>query len=395
MKNAFKGIFEDKTVLITGHTGFKGSWLTLWLKELGAKIIGYSLPPPSTPNHFSLSQINEGIIDIHGDIRDYAAVKNILDRFHPEIIFHLAAQPIILTSFTFPKETFDVNTGGTINILEAARLCPSVQAMVMITSDKCYENREWSWGYRESDALGGADPYSASKGMAEMAIAAYRSSFAHSPNFPAIASARAGNVIGGGDFSHLRIVPDCIHALMNKKPVHIRNPKSTRPWLHVLDALSGYLYLAAHLLNKGAPYADAWNFGPLEYRSVNVQTLVEKAIAFWGEGDWLDVSTPGIKQEMGLLRLNWDKAANCLGWRPTYHWSEALQQTVNWFKCYDIYRRNSSIDMHSTSLNDLYSYISQAEQLHQPWITAGTSDFHTLKEARQTFFKECITYDLS
>lgn len=386
MKNAFGGIFEDKKVLITGHNGFKGSWLTLWLKELGAKIIGYSLPPSSTPNHFSLSRISEDIVDIHGDIRDYTVLKNILERFQPEIIFHLAAQPIILTSFAFPKETFDVNTGGTINILEAARLCPSIQALVMITSDKCYENREWSWGYRENDTLGGTDPYSASKGMAEMAIAAYRSSFTHSPNFPAIASVRAGNVIGGGDFSHLRIVPDCMHALMNKEPVRIRNPKSTRPWLHVLDALSGYLYLAAHLLDKGTPYAEAWNFGPLEHQSVNVQTLVEKAICLWGEGDWLDVSAPGTKQEMGLLRLNWDKAANCLGWRPTYHWSEALQQIVNWFKCFDIYRRNSSIDMHAISLHHLYSYISQAKKLHQPWTDVGTSGLQALKKITANIF---------
>lgn len=394
MKNAFRGIFENKTILITGHTGFKGSWLTLWLKELGAKIIGYSLPPASTPNHYSLAQINKGIVDLHGDIRDYDSVKNILDRFQPDIIFHLAAQPIILTSFTFPKETFDVNTGGTINILEAARLCPSVKAMVMITSDKCYENREWSWGYRESDTLGGADPYSASKGMAEMAISAYRSSFAHASNFPAIASARAGNVIGGGDFSHLRIVPDCMLALMNKEPIRIRNPKSTRPWLHVLDALSGYLHLAAHLLYKGTPYAEPWNFGPLEHYSVNVQTFVEKAISLWGEGDWLDVSTSQIKQEMSLLRLNWDKAANCLGWRPSYDWTKALQQTVDWFKCYDNYRKNPSIDMQAISLNHLYSFISDAEHLHQPWITTCPSDLHTLK-SQLTTFKECVAYDFS
>jgi CDP-glucose 4,6-dehydratase len=230
----------------------------------------------------------------------------------------------------------------------------------MVTSDKCYENREWIWGYREDDALGGSDPYSASKGMAEMAINSYRDSFANSSNFTAIASARAGNVIGGGDFSDLRIVPDCMRALMNKEPVRIRNPYSTRPWLHVFDSLSGYLKLAAELFHKGSPFATAWNFGPLEQQAINVQTLVEKAINLWGEGDWLDVNTSEVKQEKNLLRLNWDKAANCLGWRPTYHWSEALQQTVDWFKCYDIYRKNSAAkDMHEVSLSHLYSYVAQ------------------------------------
>lgn len=374
MRNNFFGTFDGKTVLVTGHTGFKGSWLTLWLKELGARVIGYSLPASTTPNNFTVSKASEDIVSIHADVREYNTLKNVLIHFQPEIIFHLAAQPIVLHSYAFPKDTFDVNTGGTINLLEAARNCPSVKAMIMITSDKCYENREWMWGYRENDILGGSDPYSASKSMAEMAIASYRASFANTLSFPAIASARAGNVFGGGDFSELRILPDCMRALMNREPVRIRNPNSTRPWLHVLDALSGYLHLAAELYNEGSPFASAWNFGPLEPQAVNVQTLVEKAINLWGEGDWLDVSTPGIKQEMGQLRLNWDKAANILGWRPTYTWTEALKQTIDWFKCYDINRKNaSSNNMHEVCTQHLYAYVNQAEKLQHPWTLAKKS----------------------
>lgn len=371
MKEAFGGIFEGMPVLVTGHTGFKGSWLALWLQELGAKVVGYSLPPPTNPSNFAISNIADGMAYIQGDIRDYARFKEVLDECQPEAIFHLAAQPIVLHSFESPKDTFDINVGGTINVLEAARHCPSVKAMVMITSDKCYENLEWIWGYRESDALGGRDPYSASKCMAEHAIASYRASFCHSKtNAPAIASARAGNVIGGGDFSALRIVPDCMRALMVGEPVRVRNPKSVRPWLNVLDPLSGYLSLAANLLREGGSFAGAWNFGPLEQRAVDVQSLVERSIDLWGSGDWVNASMPGDKQETGLLRLNWDKAANKLHWRPTYTWVNALQQTVEWFQAFDVYRRNpSSINMREVCLSHLLSYTEMAKSLGNQWAS--------------------------
>lgn len=366
MKNDFKHAFAGKKILVTGHTGFKGSWLTLWLKELEADVLGYSLPPPQAPNHFKLSGVAEHITNIYGDIRDYPKLKNAIDSFQPEIVFHLAAQPIVLESLNTPKDTFDINSGGTINILEASRHCPSIKAMIMVTSDKCYENKEFIWGYRESDSLGGNDPYSASKGMAEMAIAAYRASFASSSkDFPNIASVRAGNVIGGGDFSNFRIVPDCMRALMAEEPILIRNPHSTRPWLHVLDALSGYLSLAVHLIEDRS-YASAWNFGPIEHKAVSAQTLVEKAIEFWGEGSWIDASTPEIKQEMNLLRLNWDKAANYLEWSPTYQWSEALRQTVAWFKHYDVYcKAGRTNDMRDISLQCLQEYIKAAQPLSE------------------------------
>lgn len=369
MHQAFGGIFENVTVLITGHTGFKGSWLALWLQELGAKVIGYSLPPPTVPNNFDISCIAEGMINIQGDVRDFKHLNQVLDEHQPAIIFHLAAQPIVLHSFQFPKETFDINVGGTVNILEAGLQCPSVKAMLMVTSDKCYENQEWIWGYRENDPLGGHDPYSASKSMAEKAIASYRASFCtHKKNTPAIASVRAGNVIGGGDFSSLRIVPDCMKALMNHEPISVRNPFSVRPWLNVLDPLSGYLSLAAHLLVHGHQFAEAWNFGPLEQQAVDVQTLVEKAIELWGEGDWQNSNDIDAKPEMGLLRLNWDKAANRLHWRPTYNWIEGLQQTVDWFRAFESHRRvPSSKDMRKVCLNHLKRYVERARQLENTW----------------------------
>ena len=357
----FDGIFEGKTVLVTGHTGFKGSWLSLWLQRLGAKVVGYSLPSPTDPSNFAASNVADGMVHLIGDVRDYSKVKETFQRFEPEVIFHLAAQPIVLHSFENPKETFDINSGGTVNILEAAKACPSVKAMVMITSDKCYENNEWIWGYRENDSLGGHDPYSASKAMAELVIASYRASF-FAKSGPAVASARAGNVIGGGDFSDKRIVPDCMKALMNRAPVQVRNPLSVRPWLNVLDPLSGYLWLAASLLKEGRKYAEAWNFGPLEYEAVTVQELVEKASALWGEGDWVHTGDPLAKPEMGLLRLCWDKAANRLKWRPAYNWEEALEETVDWFKAFQ-----KKMDMREVCLEHIQRYVERAAEQNITW----------------------------
>lgn len=373
MRQAFGGIFEKMPILITGHTGFKGSWLALWLQELGAHVIGYSLPPATQHCNFEVSNVALGMDHIIGDIRDFEYLKRIIEDYKPQLIFHLAAQPIVLHSFENPKETFDINVGGTVNVLEAGIHCPSVKAMVMITSDKCYENQEWIWGYRETDTLGGYDPYSASKSMAEKAIASYRASFCKNKmDAPAIASVRAGNVIGGGDFSSYRIVPDCMRALMSREPIRIRNPDSVRPWLNVLDPLSGYLWLAANLLNDGEKYAEAWNFGPLEQQGINVQTLVEKAIELWGEGDWLNAASSDAPSEMGMLRLNWDKAANRLNWRPTYTWIEALQQTVDWFKAVDGYRRmQSNQDMRNVCLDHLERYTEKAALIGSAWTSVA------------------------
>lgn len=349
-------IFEGKTVLVTGHTGFKGSWLSIWLRELGAKVVGYSLLPPTSPSNFELTELSKKIMHVEGDVRDYNHLKKVFDEVQPEIVFHLAAQALVIPSYINPQETFESNVSGTVNVLELARERSFIKAMVMITTDKCYENKEWIWGYRENDPLGGSDPYSASKAMAEIAISSYRKSF-FSKKGPLVASARAGNVIGGGDFAEHRILPDTMKALMDSRPIIIRNPQSVRPWMHVLDPLKGYLQLAACLLEKGSAYAQAWNFGPIEYQAVDVKTLVIKAIDCWGSGEWIQHQEEDPKPEMPVLRLNWDKAANLMGWHPTYSWEEALCQTIEWFKAYKAHIQNpGSIDFYQVCANQIRDY---------------------------------------
>jgi CDP-glucose 4,6-dehydratase len=365
MMQSYSSIFKGMRVLVTGHTGFKGSWLSIWLKELGAEVVGYSLPPVTDPNHFQITSLSNKLKHIVGDVRDYLSLKAVLLAEKPEIVFHLAAQPIVLHSFKNPKETFEVNAGGTINLLEAARGCRSIRAMVMVTSDKCYENKEWLWGYRENDALccsyGSSDPYSASKAMAELAIASYRSSFFE--ELPFIASVRAGNVIGGGDFSEFRLLPDCMKCLINGVPVSVRNPASTRPWLHVLDPLDGYLRLAVNLLQHGSLFAESWNFGPKESEGVTVQQMIEKAIELWGKGEWCQKERDGkAHREMGLLRLNWDKASHRLKWVPQYSWSESLKATVYWFKAYEQYcQQPDEVDMYQFAVNQIKDYSDRKE----------------------------------
>lgn len=362
MRREFKGIYKNLTVLVTGHTGFKGSWLSIWLKELGAQVIGYSLEPPTEPSHFAASGLEKKMTHILGDIRDRDKLKNVIEEYRPAIIFHLAAQAIVLDSYIDPISTFEINVQGTLNVLEAARFCPDVQAMVMITTDKCYENREWIWGYREKDPLGGDDPYSASKAMAELAIASYRKSFFNGQG-PAVASARAGNVIGGGDFSKWRLLPDCMKALMAEKPIAIRHPSSVRPWFNVLDALSGYLCLGERLLEEGHAYAKAWNFGPKEHRGVTVKEMVDKAIELWGRGKWESVSETAAKAEMNLLRLNWDQAAHELNWEPAYGWLEAIEEAVEWFKTF----HTADQEMYSTCAAHIEDYVSKASQAGLAW----------------------------
>lgn len=334
----FNDFYKDKSVLITGHTGFKGSWLALWLHELGAKVTGLALPPNTEPSHFELIRLQDLIDHNEGDIRDGDLVGRIFARVRPEIVFHLAARALVVDSYDDPKATFDTNIGGTVNVLEAIRNCPSVTAAVVITSDKCYENKEWIWGYRESDPLGGHDPYSASKGAAEIVCAAYLRSFfaagGRSPQ-PGFATARAGNVIGGGDWSKYRIIPDCINALSRQKPILVRNPHAVRPWQHVLDPLFGYLLLAKRLLEDAEKFSGAWNFGPSASGQVEVINLVEKIVASWGDGkiEILPAADNGLHEE-SLLRLSIEKAVNELHWKPILEYGAATDWTVDWYKAW-------------------------------------------------------------
>lgn len=369
MSATLRAVFNGRSVLITGHTGFKGSWLSIWLRELGARVIGYSLEPPTTPSNFMASRLGERITDIRGDVRDLENLQAVMEQYRPEFLFHLAAQPLVLTSYDNPKETFDTNAGGTVNVLEALRYSDSVQVAVCITTDKVYENREWLWGYREVDRLGGHDPYSSSKAMAELAIASYRRSF-FGAGRPAVASARAGNVIGGGDFADFRLVPDCMRALMQGEPLILRNPAHVRPWQYVLESLSGYLWLAARLYTDGAIYADAWNFAPLDNVAVTTQALVERAIALWGAGSWQPAGpTPTAPpKETTLLRLSGEKAAQQLQWHTVYDWQTALAATVAWFQIYaGQIKEAAPPDMYDTCVQQIAAYSEQARTAGLPW----------------------------
>ncbi len=364
----YTNTYHNLPVLVTGHTGFKGSWLVTWLLELGAQVIGFSHPePPTRPSNFVASGLTERITDLRGDIRDYDAVRAAIETHRPAVVFHLAAQPIVLRSVELPKLTIDTNAGGTVNVLEAIRHSASVRALVSITTDKVYENQEWLWGYRESDQLGGHDPYSASKAMAELAIAAYRSTYFAPEQYGrshhvAVASTRAGNVIGGGDFADYRLVPDCMKALMDGRPIGVRNPLSVRPWQHVLEPLSGYLWLGARLLADGPACGEAWNFGPLEQKGVPAGALAEKLVELWGSGAW-EHTRPGYAEvETGLLRLSWDKAAHRLNWRPIYPWQEALAEIVAWFKAYQ-----AQADMHAVTRDHIRAYTARARELGLEW----------------------------
>jgi CDP-glucose 4,6-dehydratase len=372
MKNSFSGAYQGTTVLVTGHTGFKGSWLITWLLELGANVVGFSLEKaPTSPSNFVVSGLASHITDLRGDIRDYEAIKQVLLTHQPQIVFHLAAQPIVLHSIAQPKLTLDTNAGGTVNILEAVRETGTVRALVSITTDKVYENMEWLWGYRESDRLGGHDPYSASKAMAEMAIAAYRHSFFRPDDYEkhrvALASVRAGNVIGGGDFADYRLVPDCMKALMSGEPIGIRNPLSIRPWQHVLEPLSGYLWLGTKLLEDGPNFGEAWNFGPREQTGVPAQQLAEKLVDLWGSGSWVHTDPGFAKVETGQLRLSWEKVGARLGWQPVYTWEEALSEIVDWFKAYQR-PAVDGVDMHEVGRQHIAAYSERADQIGLPWV---------------------------
>jgi len=332
-------IWKGRRVFLTGHTGFKGGWLALWLTRLGAEVRGYALDPCTTPSLFEVAKIGSVIDDIRGDIRDAAKLNAAMTEFKPDIVFHLAAQPLVRYSYEDPIGTYETNVIGTARVLEAVRKTPSVRAVVSVTTDKCYENKEWIWGYRETDPLGGYDPYSSSKACAEIVSAAYRQSF-----FPlaklaehkvALATARAGNVIGGGDWSTDRLIPDLVRGFLSKQPVLIRRPKAIRPWQHVLEPLYGYIRLAEQLYIHDPKFATAYNFGPSEDDAQPVEWIAEKMTNFWGDGaKWVLDPDPGV-HEAGYLKLDASKARADLGWKPRLNLETALEWLVTWYRTAD------------------------------------------------------------
>ncbi len=345
IKNCYDGFFQDKKVLITGHTGFKGSWLAIWLHEMGAQVIGYALDPYTEKDNFVLSRLSEKIIDIRGDIRDQRKLDEVFSQYQPEIVFHLAAQPLVRLSYEIPAETYEINVMGSIHILEAIRKSESVRVTVMITTDKCYENKEQIWGYRENDPLGGYDPYSSSKGACEIAIASWRNSYFNPDNYQkhekSVASARAGNVIGGGDWAKDRIIPDCIRALEAQKEIEIRNPYAVRPWQHVLEPLSGYLLLAKRMWNEPGKYGEAWNFGPNPDAFSSVWEVASQIVEAYGSGQLLDKSDSNSLHEANLLSLDITKARCMLGWKPRWDTQISIKETIRWYKEYrsnDVYQ---------------------------------------------------------
>jgi len=334
----FDNIYKKRRVLITGHTGFKGSWLAIWLKELGADVIGYALDPPSDPNNFEATRLRAKITHIHGDIRYLDRLIETFKKYQPEFVFHLAAQPLVLLSYDEPKLTFDTNIGGSVNVFEAVRLTPSVKVLVNITSDKCYENKEWHWGYRENEPMGGYDPYSNSKACSELVTASYRNSFFNPKDYKkhgvAIASARAGNVIGGGDWAEDRLIPDFIRAISNGEEVKIRSPYAIRPWQHVLEPLGGYMMLAEKLYTDGPKYAEAWNFGPDDRDAKNVEWIAEKFCSLWGKDASYAIDKNPQPHEANYLKLDCSKAKTELGWTPKWDIEKALGSIVDWYQAW-------------------------------------------------------------
>ena len=355
-----KEFWKNKRILVTGHTGFKGSWLSLWLQNMGANVVGVSLDPPTKPCLYEQARIADEMDDLRADIRDLNNIKAIFKKYKPEIVFHLAAQSLVRYSYREPVETYQTNVMGTLNILEAIRSVESVRAAVMITTDKCYENREWEWGYRENEPMGGHDPYSSSKGCAELLIASYRDSYfpiaAYDEHKTAIASVRAGNVIGGGDWAEDRLIPDIIRAVQLNTIVHIRNPNAIRPWQHVLEPLGGYIELAEKLFISGDKYAEAWNFGPKEEDAKPVQWIVKKITELWGEGAKWVIDKGEHPHEASYLKLDCSKAHTKLKWWPKWPLETALGKIIEWHK-----EELKGADMKLYTLNQIENYMQVQE----------------------------------
>jgi CDP-glucose 4,6-dehydratase len=353
--------WQGKKVFLTGHTGFKGSWMSLWLERLGADVTGYSLSPPTSPSLFETASVASGIQSITGDVSDFPHLKQAIADSQPEIVFHMAAQSLVRVSYEDPILTYQTNVMGTANLLETARTTDSVRAVVVITTDKCYENRDWVWGYREIDRLGGHDPYSNSKACAELVVSAYRDSFfatgSGDARHLALASARAGNVIGGGDWARDRLIPDAIRAFAEGKILKIRNPQATRPWQHVLEPLRGYLMLAQNLYERGSAFASGWNFGPKRGDAQPVRWIVEKIASGWSSPVTWEIDGGEHPHEAQMLQLDWSKAAQQLGWRPVLDLSDALSLTIDWYRKF-----LAGKSARETCLDQIAAYCAEADR---------------------------------
>jgi CDP-glucose 4,6-dehydratase len=358
----FADVYRGKRVLVTGHTGFKGSWLSLWLKQLGAEVVGISLAPGTQPNHWNLLGL-ESIVQHHElDIRQASEVASLFKATQPEVVFHLAAQPLVRRSYRDPLETWSTNVMGTANVLEACRQTRSVRSILAVTSDKCYVNQEWAWGYRETDRLGGHDPYSASKAGSELVVASYRSAFFHTDGAPLLAAARAGNVIGGGDWSEDRLIPDLVRAMATQRSLEIRSPNATRPWQHVLESISGYLLLGQKLIEGKKNFDCAWNFGPERNGNSTVADLLSKLQIHWPEMLWHQTSA-SLLHEANLLYLDSAKAHSQLGWQPVWSIDTTLEKTADWYS-------NFQSSQKTISSQQLADYIDAALNAHVGWVSA-------------------------
>jgi CDP-glucose 4,6-dehydratase len=342
--------WKGKRVYLTGHTGFKGSWLSLWLVKMGAIVKGYALAPPSQPNLFDVANVSDKIESEIGDIRDFEQMLDSMVGFNPDVIIHMAAQPLVRLSYHEPLETYDINVMGTAKVLEVAKSCANVKAIVSVTTDKCYENKEWAWGYRENEAMGGYDPYSSSKGCAELVTSAYRRSFMQEKDI-GLASARAGNVIGGGDWAADRLIPDILRAFEKETPVIVRNPAATRPWQHVLEPLAGYLVLAECLYKQPEAYAEGWNFGPVENDAKPVDWILNQMISKWPGASW-QLDNGAHPHEAGYLKLDISKAKSRLDWQPTWHLEHTLSKIITWHKAW-----LNNDDMQQVCLNEINDYM--------------------------------------
>lgn len=358
----FSDVYRGRRVLVTGHTGFKGSWLSLWLKQLGAELVGISLAPETKPSHWKLLGLESTVRHYELDIRQATEVARVFRATQPEMVFHLAAQPLVRRSYRGPLDTWSTNVMGTANVLEACRDTGSVRAILVVTTDKCYENQEWDWGYRETDRLGGHDPYSASKAGAELVAASYRSAFFHAEDAPLLASARAGNVIGGADWSEDRLIPDLVRSMAAQQSLEIRSPNATRPWQHVLEPLSGYLLLGQKLIEGDKNFANAWNFGPERSGNCTVADVLDLLQTHWPEMKWHQTGAPQ-PHEANLLYLDSTKAHSQLGWQPLWSLDTTLEKTADWYSTFQSSQT-------TISKQQLAQYVEAAQNAKVGWVSA-------------------------